>query len=408
VKSKVGFIPATSDARFVPVAALFASGGSRVRAWVVVKGGRPPYRYSWGGSNPAISEYSARSISYMPQVRTAQSFLQNPYFRLNRNESLSVTVDDANGVSIYRNETIAVLASPVFPQGHGVSMPSFGSENPGDPLKWVPGRVAWNKEMGTSGAGATLSFSWLGDSAWPGDFIRPTPAGTLVATPWVYGDADYANWGVDTADIVLDNADGWQDGATAMQPGAPAIDYATATIMSQVLGQTVSINGNGFGTPASYSVDYNGSWGPIGPNDTLEWLMLDDCDMLDAFDGSSLNVAQRWGPAFDGLHVLTGFASLDYANGPFEGQFADNVLGVGGPAQDIVQSWFSSSAANATGTAAAMGPAVEAMPGIFVTDYGDYFWGKGSIGPTIVLASYPPAEQAYWYVTSTTPITYLF
>jgi len=80
-----------------------------------------------------------------------------------------------------------------------------------------------------------------GDAAWPGDFIRPTPAGTLVGTPWVYGDADFANWGVDTADTVLDNADGWADGTVLMQPGAPATDYATASISTPVSAQTVSI-----------------------------------------------------------------------------------------------------------------------------------------------------------------------
>jgi hypothetical protein len=159
----------------------------------------------------------------------------------------------------------------------------------------------------------------------------------------------------------------------------------------------------------SYTVSYNGSWGPVGPNDTLEWLLLDDCDMLDLLDGSGLNVAQRWGPAFGGLHVLTGFASLDYGNGPFEGGVADRVLGVNGQtAQTIVQSWFNSASATGAGTAAAMGPAIEIVPGFFICDYGDYFWGKGPVGPTIVPSSYPASMLAYWYVTSTTALQYLF
>jgi hypothetical protein len=319
-----------------------------------------------------------------------------------------VTVLDANGISVFSNETVPVEAHPVFPEGRGVSMPTYGSENPGDPLHWMPARVAWNKEMGTSGAGATLSFDWLGENAWPGDFIRPTPAGTLVATPWVHGDADFANWGVDTADIVLDNADGWPDGTVLMQPGAPATDYSTSSISTPISSQTVSINGNGFGVPASFAVNYDGSWGPVGPNDTLEWLLLDDCDMLDLLDGSGLNVAQRWGPAFGGLHVLTGFASLGYGDGPFEGGVADNVLGIHGPAQTIAQSWFNSAAATGAGTAAAMGPALEVMPGVYICDLDDHFWGKGSVGPTLVPSDYPSTELAYWYLTSTSPIQYLF
>jgi Family of unknown function (DUF6345) len=409
VRSKIGFIPATEDARFVPALKVSAEGGSQVHASVSVQGGRPPYQYFWGGSNPALSQTADPSVSYAPQLRAAQSLLRDPYFNLHRNERLSVTVIDANGISVYGSATVAVEASPVFPpEGRGVSMPTFGSENPGDPLHWMPARVAWNTEMGTPGGGATLSFDWLGDSAWPGDFIRPTPAGTLVATPWVFGDADFANWGVDTADIVLDNADGWPDGTVLMQPGAPATDYATASISTPVSAQTVSINGNGFGVPASFAVNYDGSWGPVGPNDTLEWLLLDDCDMLDLVDGSGLNVAQRWGPAFGGLHVLTGFASLGYGDGPFEGGVADNVLGIHGPAQTIVQSWFNSAAATGAGTAAAMGPAVEVLPGIFICDSDDYFWGKGPVGPTLLPSSYPPAEFAYWYLTSTSPIQYLF
>jgi len=410
VKSKIGFIPATRDPRFVPVATLRASGGSQIEASVSVSGGRPPYRYLWSGSEANVSRDSRLStIRYTPHVRTAPSLMQDPFFRLSRDDVVSVTILDANGISIVSSQTVSVQANPVLPgQGRDVSRPTYGSENPGEPLHWTAARIAWNQEMGTPGAGATLSFNWLGDDAWPGDFIRPTPPGTLVATPWVYGDADYANWGIDTADIVLDNADGWSDGTVLMQPGAPATDYATASIASPVSAQTVSINGNGFGVPASYAVNYNASWGPVGPNDTLEWLLLDDCDMLNALDGSNLNVAQRWGPAFGGLHVLTGFASLGYGDGPFEGGVADNVLGINGPAQTIVQSWFSSAAATGAGTAAAMGPALEIMPNIYICDLDDYFWGKGSVGPTLVPNDYPAADMAYWYLTSTTPIQYLF
>jgi hypothetical protein len=408
VKSKIGFIPATRDARFVPSVRVSVEGGSQVRASVSVEGGRPPYQYFWGTSDPAVSQSTEPSIRYVPQIRAAESLLRDPAFNLHRSERLSVTVLDANGISVFSNETVPVEAHPVFPEGRGVSMPTYGSENPGDPLHWMPARVAWNKEMGTSGAGATLSFDWLGENAWPGDFIRPTPAGTLVATPWVHGDADFANWGVDTADIVLDNADGWPDGTVLMQPGAPATDYSTSSISTPISSQTVSINGNGFGVPASFAVNYDGSWGPVGPNDTLEWLLLDDCDMLDLLDGSGLNVAQRWGPAFGGLHVLTGFASLGYGDGPFEGGVADNVLGIHGPAQTIAQSWFNSAAATGAGTAAAMGPALEVMPGVYICDLDDHFWGKGSVGPTLVPSDYPSTELAYWYLTSTSPIQYLF
>ena len=228
-----------------------------------------------------------------------------------------------------------------------------------------------------------------------------------MATPWVNGDADFANWGVDTADIVLDNADGWPDGTVLMYPGAADSAYNTAngaSISTPVSSPDVQISSS------SYTVGYNGSWGPVGPNDTLEWLLLDDCDItLDLTDSGGLNVAQRWGPAFGGLHVLTGFASLGYGDGPFEGGVADRVLGVNGQtAQTIVQSWFNSASATSAGTAAAMGPAIEIMPGIFICDSMDFFWGKGTVGPTLVPTDYPASEVYFWYMTTTTPMEYLF
>src|SRR5208337_196688 len=407
VKTKIGFIPATRDPRFVPRVRLEASGRSEVHASVSVEGGRPPYRYIWGASNPVVGQSNESSIRYTPQFRAEESLLRDPLFRRERDETVSVTVVDANGITVFVSQTLPVDANPIFPEGHGgqvrgETMPTFGSENPGFPLHWVPGEVHWNQEMGTPGGGAMVSFDWLGDNAWPGDFIRPTPAGTLVGTPWVYGDADFANWGIDTADIVLDNADGNADGKAAMYPGAPDTDYNSsggASLATPISSPDVWIGSQ------TYTVNYNGSWGPVGPNDTLEWLLLDDCDMLDLLDGVGLNVVQRWGPAFGGLHVLTGFVGLEDGNGPFEGGVADRVLGVNGQtAQTIVQSWFNSSAANSTGTAAAMGPAIEILPGIFICDYEDYFWGKGPVGPTLVPSSYPASMLAYWYVTSTTAL----
>jgi hypothetical protein len=111
-----------------------------------------------------------------PQVESAQFlWLANGSFASHKNdnvtslrssvlqvaaqrESLSVTVIDANGVSVFANEIVPVEASAYFPQVRDITKPTFGSENPGDPLHWMPARVAWNTEMGTPGGGATLSF----------------------------------------------------------------------------------------------------------------------------------------------------------------------------------------------------------------------------------------------------------
>lgn len=411
VKSRVQMIPATDDARFVPAVQLTASAqGSEVSARVSVSGGTPPYTYLWAGSDPEASRNTGESARYTASARVADAFAQDEHFRLDRNETVSVTVIDANGVAVHAHEIIPVHANPVVPRPRLITGASYGCESPNDPGGWTPARIAWQNNMGTSGAGGgTQSYCWLGGDAWPGDFIEPNPPGTLVATPWVYGDADYSDWGVNTADIVLDNADGNPDQTVVMQPGAPVSDYPTSVIQSPNNSLTVEINLNGYGgSPTWYSVPYAGSWGPVGPNDTLCWLLLDDCEMLDATDGSGLNVAQRWGPAFNGLHVLTGFASLAYGNGAFEGTVATNLLGVYGAPQTIVQSWFNSAESTGAGTPAAMGPALYAGGPFTMVNLNDYYWGKGSVGATIVPQSYPVGDVGWWYLTSTVPATVVF
>jgi len=411
IRSRVSFIPATDDARYVPAVALSASAdGARVRAHAVVRGGTPPYTYIWGGSDAEVSRSNVDSIQYTAQARAAESLLRDPNFRLRTTERVSVTVVDANGVTAHGEQIVPIRPQPNLNSHGSISGPSYGAESPADPGEWTSCRVGWQKGMGTSGAGGgTQSFAWLGDDAWPGDFIEPKPAGTLVATPWVNGDADYANWGINTADLVIDIADGNADLKTAMQPGAPLSKYATANLQSPALSNDVGINLNGYGTPAWYTVNYAASWGPTGPNDTLDWLLLDDCDMLDPEDGSGLNVAQRWGVAFNGLHVLASFSSLDYGDGPFENAVANNILGVGGSPQTIVQSWFNAAQSTGAGTPAAMGPAFSIGGGLFwMANIDDYYWGKGSVGPTIVPSSFAAGDIGWWYLNGSNSATLVF
>jgi len=411
IRSRVSFIPATDDPRFVPSVTVTASAdGAAVRAHAAVTGGTPPYTYIWGGSDPEVSRTDSDSVQYTAQARATESLLRDRNFHLSAIERVGVTVIDANGVAIHGQQIVAVHPHPVLPSHGGITGASYGAESPADPGEWTPCRVGWQKGMGTSGAGGgTQKFAWLGDDAWPGDFIEPKPAGTLVATPWVYGDADFANWGINTADLVIDIADGNADTKTAMQPGAPLSDYATAYLCNPTSGGDVGINGNGYGTPQSYTIDYAPSWGPTGPNDTLAWLLTDDCDMLDPTDGSGQNVAQRWGVAFNGLHVMAGFSSLDYGDGPFENAVANNILGVGGSAQTIVQSWFNAAQSTGAGTPAAIGPALSIGGGWFwLVNIDDYYWGKGSVGATIVPSSYAAGDVGFWYLNGSNSATLVF
>jgi hypothetical protein len=412
IRSRVSMIPATDDARFVPTVTVSATAdGPQVRAHAEVRGGTPPYTYIWGGSDPEVSHNTGNEIRYTARTRAARQLLRDSDFHLRTNETVAVTVIDANGVVVHGRQIVPVQPQPIMPSNgaHGTG-PTYGAESPDDPGNWTPCRVGWQNGMSTPGAGGgTQSFAWLGGDAWPGDFIEPKPAGTLVSTPWVNGDADFANWGINTADLVIDIADGNADTKTAMQPGAPTSDYATAFLCSPNFPDDVGINGNGFGTPKSYTIDYAPSWGPTGPNDTLDWLLLDDCDMLDPTDGAGLNVAQRWGLAFNGLHVLAGFSSLDYGDGPFENAVANNILGVGGSPQTIVQSWFSAAQSTGAGTAAAMGPAFRLEGNLFwMADIQDYYWGKGSVGPTIVPSAFASGDIGFWFLNGSNANTLVF
>ena len=381
LRSKVQLIPATDDRRFVPTVHLRVSGRERVEAAVEVSGGRAPYTYVSAGSNPVASEQTGASISYVPLVRAVPrpGIVLPENVTLARRETVGVTVTDANGVMIHESETLTV-ASHIVPFGKGGGpAASYGTESPREP-DFAVDRVGWQNGMASPGAsGGTQVFAWLGDLAWPGDFVEPNPPGTLVATPWINGDADYSNWGVNTAAIVLNNTDGWAEGFDSSQPGATIAEYATAELQYPSAEDTVVtglLNGSPTATTQYSNINYNGSWTPVGPNDQLLWLIMDACDILDATDSAG-PPSQRWGPAFGGLHLLTGFDSEEQVgDGSFEQDFAENMLGVSGPPLQIVIAWF-----NAAATAG-MSHGVPAVMGALgpggVCDQFDYYLGKGN------------------------------
>jgi len=144
-----------------------------------------------------------------------------------------------------------------------------------------------------------------------------------------------------------------------------------------------------------YRVNYNYSWGPLGPNDNLNWLCMDCCDVLDFYGAGGLLPGQRWGKAFGGLHIMTGFDSEEAVDdGSFERDFAIFMLGpsfLGLSPLSIVQSWFAAgeiAGIDHHGTPAVMGPL--GSGGTF-NEY-DYYWGKGAVGATI-----PPSQIVGWW-----------
>jgi hypothetical protein len=417
------YILGTDDPAFSPQVTLSASsiGNTQVVASVRVAGGMPPYTYTWAGSSPGVTSNTGPSIGYTPTFRatpppllttyvqalhkilihwwavdpqpvpwvleSSTDISQGPaswtmvpndvqtsngvstvevdataptqFFRLRladqtlpENETLSVLVTDANGATVQVTQTVPVLAvAQASIPARGNHVIGWGTESPYDPGLGTGDRNDWRTWMTLGGAGAE-SFLWTGTLSWKEDFID-APAGIN-------------DFEVDNADITL-----------YIGHGNPVVFTFTG--------------GPG---PDANNLFYNEagkSWG----NFDAEWMCLLSCEVLQQ-DWNGLKAWQRWGPNFDGLHSLLGFSSLAYAGTGFPGNFSRNMLGsiLNFPnlfPTSIVSAWFSAAHACGTGTPAAMGPV---GPGN-VMDYGDYFWGKGPVGPRI------PASQivGWWYLS---------
>jgi hypothetical protein len=349
-------------------------------------------------TNPEASATTGDSVSYIPQVRDYRGVLAAQ--AMERTQNLSVTVIDANGVRVQAGGSVFVTAQPAPPTHNSVT---YGCESPNDPGpsptdgSYAPERIAWQQAMAAFGGGSQR-FCWLADDSWPGDYIEPVPPGSLESSPWINGDADFSNWGINTTNIMLYNGDGCPTCFCEMYPGATLADYNSAG------GATLSIPGPGDVQIGSqnYSVSYNGAWGSPHEGDSLQWLAMYACQILED-DASNPAPWQRWGPAFNGLHSMLGFASTASDAGVgFMTDFPACILGIETlfiviPAMTVVQGWLNSAMSNNMGTPAAMGPIVNVdLDGkrVGICDFADYYWGRGSVGPTI------PQSQidAWWYI----------
>jgi hypothetical protein len=437
VQSLMQAIPATDDPMFVPALNLSVSNmaDGSVSANVAVTGGTGPYTYSWSGSSTALPESSIPGFNYTPMVRIVQpqlqihqnaagggqtiSWNQGPgepvpwilesapvlngdpaswtqvpgpiqtnngtysvvanytgptrFFRLRLQnstvpitENVNVLVTDMNGVSVPANQTLVVPAVPIIVSNSvifgGPCQPQWGTESPVDPGLGSIDRGDWTSHMLADPGAGTQSFLWTLNSAWLGDFIDPAIPHVLGFNPQTSGDDDYHNWGVDGADITL------------------YIGHGNPTAI------TFSV------TPALFfnNPDLVHSWGDDADfgYHPAAWLCLLSCEVL-SNNWAGLNAVKRWGSAFNGLHVLTGFQSPAQAQTGFPATFADNML-LGVP-QTVVKSWFNSATVHGTGQAAAMGPI---GPGGSL-NYNDHYWCKGPVGPTIKANQI----QGWWYVS---------
>jgi hypothetical protein len=403
---KIQWYPATDDATYVPTVVLNASsgGGSVVNAVATVTGGTPPYTFLWAGSNPSTGTMTGDSISYMSQAREYPAGVSGTTYPIT--DSVSVTVIDANGIEARANQNVDTQAQPMLIIIENDQQVFYGIESPNDPgpssdPSYAPERIAWLQAMAAGGAGGTQGGVWLEDNCWPGDFIEPDPAGSLPSVPWVNGDADYSNWGINSSQMSLYNGDAGPDGWEAMYPGANRNDYNTGSGSSisrpQAHVSTVFVDGS------NYDIDYTQSWGTLGgANDRLDWFCLYACQTLENLSTDDAPPWVRWGPAFNGLHSMLGFFTPASDNGiQFVQDFPRLMFGGSGQAPaTIVTAWMNAALNDDMGQPAAMGP-MYTPPNdgnIGVTDYYDVYWGQGPPnGPDIT----PQETTDFWYVTAT-------
>jgi hypothetical protein len=469
VQLKTQMIPATDDPRFVPTITLNASGPTPVSASATVSGGRLPYTYIWAGSDPSASTNVSASITYTPRVRVAfpslaiafdpgnstiavswpdpstgfvlQSATEfqdadwSPvtngvtsdnglntvivpaaavqFFRLILTNSLpqldavTLVVMDGNGTTATAVQYVPVMSQVVPAKLNGPV--SYACESPSDPGSYQAARVNWETAMAKPGSfGGVEGFCWLANNSWPGDYVVPSPPGKLPAKPWIYGDADYANWGVDTANIVLYNGDGDPTGRffAEMDPNATVDQYPTSYLYHPfgptALEQFFHYN------PVNYYVDYDGAWGAIGKNHNLDWLCMFACNTLT----NTMNIQigsppwVRWGPAFNGLHAMTGFFSPAGSIGGYFlcGDFPDEMLispdieSQFSQPLTVVAAWMDAAISDNVGVPAAMGP----IGPKGVHDFFDFYWGHGyGVGPSIPNS----LITGWWYIVGTTVVS---
>jgi hypothetical protein len=346
-------IPALSDPAFVPEVELEAAAeGNKVVAQAIVTGGTPPYNFSWGSSSTDLSGFpeDMDAIEYAVFAKDGVGGVAVP-------EGVAVTVTDANGITAYDAETVQVT-----PAGG----PAIAADDPGI---LVAGVVDFGIERAVSDMcssnvnrysnrmddEAVKRFHWTGQTAWERDFKGSFAHDTYV----------------DNVDQTFYCGHGWGGGFTFES--------------NQDDGSIVTTDPRQ--TPG-------GDWG----DKDLEWLALLSCQVLKG-EHNGQQWYQRWGPAFDGLHLLLGFETNAYDWPNFGKRFAEYQQGrfFGAfPVLPVRAAWFQAAAEEQPSGVKSVVMGVIGPNGL--SNYNDYFHGNGPVGPDIRGSDI----RGYWRVVRTT------
>jgi hypothetical protein len=396
-------IPATDDPAYVPAVTLSASavnGDTQISAGAGVTGGMPPYTYQWSGAASGLGTNDAAEITFTPTVRLTRPNLtiaparpgfviswfdpsgffvlesssnlpsgiwnavtnqvvaggndlmqtsvagnSSPTFyrlglpgpTLPMPEPVGLRVIDGNGIYIHTNQSLPVIAVTPYPiqvQVAPLLFIGWGTESPFDPGLGTVDEEDWTFAMikrPVTGTERFFNIYWASES-W--DYIAPIDNSNGIA-----------NYEINTADIVLHIGHGDPDGF-----------QFTSGFCPDRLQWGQSIRG----------------WG----NPSLTWLGLLSCNVLESNDSSNVNINQRWGQNFGGLHLLLGFTTEAYAETGFPTSFVSQMIDY---AEPVMTSWFWAAHACNTGKTACL----SVLGPNKVTELGDHWWGEGSVGPNI-------------------------
>jgi Family of unknown function (DUF6345)/Putative Ig domain len=339
--------------------------------------------------------------------------------------------------------------------GPQAPFPTYGTESPyGSGSGFDTDTAGWLMEMSTSGANQVFLFTQ--DQAWPGDFIEPPQPGgneqlvmpfSPTTAPAIYADA-YVN----TANMVHYLGHGNPTAFSFTYPNGPldpnSLVWAEMSEVSlldfgeqynEVI-QFTCWDGPPYTNPAStvwyYDFQAGANWSPnpqtsgmapnwgnlTSPGDSLFWLIFESCEVMtynqntSDFDTQPPNSSgfyawEQWGPQFNGLHSMLGYDTIAYTPANTPAVFADIMLNGWNPAKrpnpkplTLTKAWILANRQTQTlkapdgmgnyfnVSAAAMGP----VGTNGVSDFHDYFPGKGNMGPSI-----PPSQLTGWWYLNT-------
>ncbi len=307
-----------------------------------VEGGTKPYTLEWQSSTTVVNSGGDDVVQY--QIGPVKA---SPV-----QETLTLTVTDANGIQTHASQTFEVESDQVIKSGdmarQGFRPLVGGVVDAG--TEWIGESQGLSGSSGNAGGFAsrfashgatTLRFNWGDASAWERDFKDPSQGGN--------------------DSVWIDNVD--------------------------VAFYTGHANANGWTFPGSKDdgfLHYNEA--RFGNND-LEWLTVAACGPLQP--GNSPNRWwQRWGPAFKGLHLLCGYQTVTYDNTVEGKKWARKMLN----GKPVRQAWME------TGIDVQGPSEIVAVMGVFgpngVSNWNDHYHGKGSVGPDI------SNVNGYWMVSS--------